>query len=137
VQFSLNGQSGVNALGGVGGDFDFFQPIGIEFSTNVNFASILALDVGEHGLILEAFNAQNISIDSDSIIRSGQGVGEFDTLSVSGSGISRLEIRQLDMDEGTDGYVIDDLRFSPIPEPSSTVLLGVCLMSVWMRRRRI
>ena len=109
IQFGLTGQSGINALAG---SPDFFQPITILFSAPVVEASILALDVGEAGLILEGFNSQSILVDSMSVTHPGDGTGQFDTLAVVGDDIVQLVVRQITPGLGGDGYAIDDLRFS-------------------------
>jgi len=145
-QFGVLGQSGVNTLGGDGDPvFQFFSPIGIDFTqlTPVCAASILGLDIGDHGLHLEAFNAANVLVDSFVVLHpaDGPGIGNVDTLSVSGSGIVRLEIFQDNMISGVDGYSIDDLRFrhncaiggTLVPIDTTALLLAsVQSISMWM-----
>ena len=118
VQFDLAGQSDVNALGGDGGSFDFFQPIEAVFEGTTSFVSVLALDVGENGIILEAFSCDEL-VDSDSVEgeERGAGVGYADELSVSGEGIDRVVIRQIRPGQVGDGFVIDDFEFGAlVPE---------------------
>jgi hypothetical protein len=141
IQFGLPGQSGLNTLGGVGGNHDFSQPIGIEFASPVSKVSILALDVGEDGLIMEAFNAANVLVDSDSVTNLGAGVGEIDTLTVLGSGITKVTIREITFnDPGIDGHAIDDLRFEvqsvagdlSALDTTALVIAGIQASAIWM-----
>ncbi len=114
----------------------------MEFGSPVCAASILTLDVGFDGVLLEAFNAANALVDSQSITNGPDvGVGEFDTLFVSGPGIDRLEISQLNPADTGDGYHIDDLRFRHICDVGgeflgvdSTALLvsGAQMNAAWM-----
>jgi len=141
-QGGLAGQSGVNTLFSVGSPRNFESFIGVDFSSDVCAASILTLDVGFDGVILEAFNAANVLVDSQSITNGPDvGVGEFDTLFVSGSGIVRLEISQLIPANTNDGYLIDDLRFrhlcaiggTMIPIDTTALLLAsIQSISMWM-----
>ena len=137
-QFGLVGQSGVNTLcplNTIGGTIE------IEFDGCVTDVSTLALDIGGAGIILEAFNAANVMVDSDSVTNAGIGVGNVDTLSVSGDDIVRVDIRQITPGLGGDGYTIDDLRFSEcivvggefLPIDSTALLLaGAQTNAVWI-----
>jgi len=141
LQLGLPGQSGVNTLQSIGAPRDFEAFIGIDFVDPVSSASVLVLDVGEQGLILEAFNAADELVDSASVVNPDLGVGEFDTLSVSGAGIVRLNVSQLLPSASLEGYLIDDLRFTletivagellPV-DSSALVIAGLTSMSVWM-----
>jgi len=140
LQTALAGQSGLNVLIGV--PFGpATSPIGIEFTGCVTDVSVLGLDVGGAGLILEAFNSANVMVDSDSVTNAGIGIGNVDTLSVSGSEIVRVDIRQITPGLGGDGFVIDDLRFSecivvggeflPI-DSTALILAGAQTNAVWI-----
>ncbi len=142
-QFGLVGQSGLNTLGGDGPGFQFFNPIGIDYGASVCEASFLGLDIGSHGLRVEAYNAGNVLVDSDVVLHptDGAGVGNVDTLSVAGPDIVRMEIFQDNMIQQDDGYVIDDLRFTFcaavggefVPMSSSALLLAGAQYSMsWM-----
>ena len=110
IQIFLAGQSGVNVLVPFG---TFSNPIGFEFAGCNTDVSILALDIGFDGLILEAFNAGNVLVDSDSFTDpTGLGLGNVNTLSVSGNNIVRINIQQIIPGSNGDGYAIDDLRFT-------------------------
>lgn len=136
-QFSLAGQSGVNALGGQPG---FTNLIDIWFVAPVSNVSLLGLDIGFNGLILEAFDSGGISLGSDSLVRPGvDGTGFADLLAVNLAGISHVQIRQMTSSAG-DGYLIDDLRFdtssAPIPEPASMTLLCLGIAGMAFRARK-
>ncbi len=138
----LPGQSGVNILAGFPHILAAISPIGIEFTGCVTDVSILGLDVGGNGLILEAFNGANVLVDSDSVTNAGLGIGDVDTLSVSGSEIVRVDIRQITSAIASDGYVIDDLRFTHcmkevvggelLPIDSTALLLAGAQSFSWM-----
>jgi len=115
--FAATGKSPPNHISGFGGN-PFLQPIGVEFVSPVTSASIVALGVGRCGLALDGFNSNNVLVDSDSVVDfvTGGGSGAFnvDVLSISGSDIVRLNIRQLTVPCAggvIDGYTIDDLMF--------------------------
>jgi len=119
-QFNLAGQSGVNALGGVGnvGGHSFQQPIRAVFDGTTSFVRVLALDVGVRGIIMKAYSCDEL-VDSDSVDGTGRdvGVGYVDELSVSGEGIDRVVIEQTTNTPSGDGFLIDDFEFGGlVPE---------------------
>jgi hypothetical protein len=69
-------------------------------------------------------------------------IGFIDTLRISGQNTVRLLVRQVtpgQTDDG-DGYLIDNLTFTPIPEPSSTILLlggALVLISFSLARKTL
>ena len=113
--FATIGKSPPNQLAGCCGVDQFFQPIGVEFTRPVSRASITGLGVGCRGLILEGFNSGNVLVASVRVVGSSSGANNVDFLSISGSGIVRLNIRQvfptLVCDMVIDGYSIDDLTY--------------------------
>ena len=113
--FATTGKSPPNQLAGCCGAGQFFQPIGVEFTQPVSSASIKGLGVGCRGLILEGFNSANVLVASDSVVGTSSGTNNVDLLSISGSGIVRLDIRQvfptLVCGFVLDGYSIDDLSY--------------------------
>ena len=108
------------------------DPIIAYFAMDVTSVSILGLDVGDKGAILNAFDSTNGLIGTDSGFGSGLGVGNNVTLSVSGNGIRRVEFSQyLTPVSGGDGMVFDNLSFTyeaSVPEPSVWLFLGSGLM---------
>lgn len=139
LETALTGQSGSRTLGGRGGAFDFVQPITITFSAPMSSASILALDVGEAGLILEAFLGAT-RVDSTMVVGAGRGlgIGYAETMSVSHpGGFDSLTIRQaLDGVPYGDGYLVDDLNFTTVPGPGVVSVAGLGLLAATRRRRR-
>ena len=130
-RIALAGQSGLNTLGGAGG---FYEPISMDFAQPIIYCEILALDVGDNGLILEAFNSQSQLVDSMTVVNPGLGVGEIDPMWVAGSDIVLVTARQVTPGVSGDGYVMDDLTYT-IPEPLTMSLLALGGLAVVRRRR--
>lgn len=89
----------------------------VTFTSPVSDVSILALDVGSGGLMLEAFDASDALVGEAQVVNESSGTGNADTLSVIGDQIARIAIRQVTVN-GSDGFVIDDLQFTPGCEPN-------------------
>jgi len=119
VQFDAEGQSGDNVLAGAGGSFDLYQPIKAVFGGVTSSVSVVALDVGENGIILEAFQ-RGVLVDSDSVAGTerGDGVGYADTLSVSAFAIDTVVIRQITPGQIGEGFWIDDFEFETVWDPN-------------------
>ena len=132
VAFSLVGGSPPNQLGADGpspGSPAFTHSIGVEFVSPVSQASITALDIDFNGLILEAFNSANLLVDSVTVINPLSSAIQVDLMTVAGSDIVELVIRQVTPGgkQGfvIDGYNIDDLQFpGPDCEAQTTVIGG-------------
>ena len=129
--FSEFGGSPPNQLGadGTSDNPAFTHSIGVQFVSPVSEASIIALDVGFNGLILEAFNSASVLVDSVTVINPLSSVIQVDLMTVSGSDIVELIIRQVTPGgkQGfvIDGYNIDDLQFpGPNCEAQTTVIGG-------------
>ncbi len=108
------------------------DPIIAYFAMDVISVSIMALDFGDKGVILNAFDAADTLLDTDSAFGTGLGVGNTQTLSVSGNGIRRVEFSQYFTPvSGGDGTAFDNLSFTyeaSVPESSIWFLLGSGLM---------
>ncbi len=108
------------------------DPIIAYFAMDVTSVSILGLDVGDKGAILNAFDSTNPLVGSASGFGSGLGIGNNITLTVSGSDIRRVEFSQyLTPVSGGDGMVFDNLSFTyeaSVPESSIWFLLVPGLM---------
>ena len=133
--FSLLGGSPPNQLGadGLTGNPEFTHSIGVQFVSPVSQASITALDVDFNGLILEAFNSANVLVDSVQVINPNDIAIQVDLMTVSGSDIVDLVIRQVTPGgkQGViiDGYNIDDLQF-PGPPCEIQVVIGGTLVPI-------
>jgi hypothetical protein len=90
-------------------------PIVASFSRAVNTVSILAVDVGSAGARLRAFDGiigGNL-VGEDTYVTTGPGVGEFDTLTVTGVGIRRIELFQ-PFPNTEDGLIFDNMTFGDV-----------------------
>lgn len=134
---SFDGMSGANALSGYNGDpnTNAFQPIIMDFDMAIESASIVGLDIGQAGLKLTAYGEDEELIDEMTVAGSAQNT--FATLSVSGQDIWRLEVSQINPGFSGDGYMIDDLSFTPqdIPAPAAGAMLVIAGLCGRRRRR--
>jgi hypothetical protein len=103
---------------------------------------LTALDVGGDGLILEAFGAIDGTnpLGSFTIDGTGRtfGNGAIDPVSLSGIGAIRsIVLRQQD-DTTTleDGWVVDDVVLTFVPEPTTASLLALGIGALCLARRR-
>lgn len=106
------------------------------FSNAANSISIDAIDYGNNGARIDAYDAVSGGnlVDFDEAFTSN--TGAFTTLSVSAPQIHRLEIYQPSSVEPDDGIVFDDLSFTlnEIPEPAGLSMLA--LAGTLLRRSR-
>lgn len=111
------------------------------FDFDVTSVSITGVDVGEAGIILTAFDAVlgGTEISSHSAFGTGDGSGEFYTLTVTGSGIRRVTFSQVVGGSLLDGVIFDNFTFeatTAIPLPAGVLLLGTALGALGLSRRR-
>ncbi|NNL84446.1 MAG: PEP-CTERM sorting domain-containing protein, partial [Myxococcales bacterium] len=116
--------------------------IGIFFSAApASSVEMTAFDVGEDGLILEAYGA----IDATDLLGSfiidgtgrGFGDGEEDLMTLSGIGAIRsIVLKQVRDDPTRDGWVVDDMQFIFTPEPATAWLMGLGIFALGFARRR-
>ena len=116
------------------------NPISAVFGSAVSFVSLTGIDVGENGFILKAFDAMiggNL-LGSTSMFGIGVGVGTFFDLSLSFSGIFRIEFSQASSVNLEDGMVFDNLVYdvTVVPVPAAGLLLLGALGGMGMLSRR-
>jgi len=119
--FGLTGSSPPNNLGPTGPNTRLIFDIGIHFDPPVTGdISIIALEVAQAGLRLQAFDSSGL-VDTFSIAPNSDQTSA-DLMTVTGDNIVRLNIEQISPTVGLiDGYLIDDLIF-PGPACDETSL---------------
>ncbi len=125
-------------------------PITVYFTTPISYFSIYAMDVGWNGLLAEAYGAGSSLISSVSIDGTGRdhdgplnSPDWLDFIEFNYSGITEIRFAQIhgpDWDRAnglaTEGYLLDDMTFYPVPEPGTILLLGTGLAGLAGLRQR-
>lgn len=118
------------------------DPLRFVFSSDVSEVSIDALDAGEDGARLEAFDGGGALLGFFQYIGIGSGGQNVSSLGVNAAGIRRIDLFQpIQSPTGAgEGLVFDNLRFviaSPVPEPATSALVLAGLAAVgWASARR-
>lgn len=123
------------------------RPIKASFDVGVDVGavSILALDVGVNGARLAAFDEDNNEIAFDLHAGTGNGWGQTKKLTVTGSGIRRVEFYQAFALDNGDGIGWDDFSFTSsarlaeiaaAPEPATMTLMAPALGLIGFLRKR-
>lgn len=101
------------------------SPIIATFNFPVSSVSLTGIDVGENGFVLSAYDAitgGNL-LASDQVFGDDIGVSEFFTLSLSATGIRRVEFSQVQNLGGGDGLVFDNFVFDSEAKSDSFLLM--------------
>ncbi len=138
TNFGLAGVSGPLGIGSTNANafkYGSGTPVIATFSTAVNIASIVVIDLGENGFTLNAYDAPTGGTLVGTTTQFGIGLGNnnFQTLSVAAASIFRLEMFQA-QDVGIDGVVLENFQFAP--EPGTLAVLGFGLAGLGALRRR-
>jgi hypothetical protein len=133
-------------------------PIYLYFVSPLSYFSIYALDVGYNGLEVDAYDVNSSLIDSftiDDLTRWHNGTNVtgngLDFIEFTTPGITKIsfsQIRDADWDRnnidpstgqpyGLEGYLLDDMTLTMVPEPASVLLLASGLLGLagFLRRR--
>ncbi|MDQ2823952.1 MAG: hypothetical protein M3R29_00685, partial [Verrucomicrobiota bacterium] len=146
TNFGLAGSSGSTGMWDTteGGLPSPASPIIAIFSPTATFASIVALSVGENGAQMNAYDAAvggNL-IASDQAFGTGFGDGNFVTLSVTATGIQRIELFQPQNLGNGDALVFDTFSFelggpAAVPDESSSLVLAALSGLAFLAFKRV
>ncbi len=143
LDITLTGSSAPNVIFHAGGlNPQPVDPLRFVFSSDVSEVSIDALDAGENGARLEAFDGGGAMLGFFQYIGVGSGYHNVTSLGFSAAGIRRVDLFQpiAGATSAGEGLVFDNLRFvvaAPVPEPATAALwlAGLAAMG-WVGRRR-
>ncbi len=145
--FGLAGSSGALGINSTTQGFLFGSDNAItgSFTGSIANVTIRGIDVGQAGIRLEAYSANNILIGFDQFFGPDVGVGTFHDLSVSGSNIANFRVFQALSSGGGnafgDGVLFDNLSFTTaaVPEPATwgMMILGFGMIGAASRSRKV
>ncbi len=137
--FGSSGALGIVSSTG-GYEWGSSDPITVSFAPGVTSFSIGVVDFGSNGFTVEAFDASNHLLGSQTKFGPDVGVGYYDTVSVSFAGIASIEMFQPLQTQG-DGIILDNMTYTTsaaVPEPSmgALIALGMGVLTFVGRRRK-
>lgn len=116
------------------GNPNTFQPIQMDLSTPVIEVQVTLISVGDNEVTVTAFASDFatvldfVTVENNNTGTNGDGYGNKDTVTLTGAGIARVT---WEITEATisllDGFAIDDIHLTAVPEPSSLVLCGLAI----------
>jgi len=112
-------------------------PIVITFANPMGSVSLIANNVNANGARLELYDSTTggTLIASDQVVGPTGSLNSNFVLSASGSAILRAIVYQPFSVE-SEGVLFDNLTFTPIPEPASSILFGLATGLLASRRQR-
>lgn len=150
VDITLPGMSGSTGIHHASNGFQWgpATPIIATFGQPATSVSVDGIDVGTRGFVLTAYDAVSGGnvVATQQVFGSGLGVGEFFTLTVTGSAIRRVQISQVTA-VGGDGMLLDNFRVTfggpatvaPVPTLEFGALAGLAglmVLGTALHRRR-
>jgi hypothetical protein len=113
------------------------NPIVIIFSTPIASVSLIANNVNANGARLDLYDSASggALLDFEQVVGPSGATNSNFTLGGTGSGILRAEFYQPFSVE-SEGVLIDNLTFTPIPEPSSFLLFSLGGLAISTSRTR-
>ncbi|MBK1834762.1 PEP-CTERM sorting domain-containing protein [Roseibacillus ishigakijimensis] len=113
------------------------NPIVIVFSTPMISVSLIANSVNANGARLDLYDAVTDGnlVDFDQVVGTSGATNSNFTLSGTAAGILRAEFYQ-PLNAENEGVLIDNLMFTPVPEPSSFFLLSTAGWAILASRKR-
>jgi hypothetical protein len=128
-----------DALGAGDDPLDIPGPVEIAFSVPMQDVSFQILDLDGESVTAEAFDGSNVLLETIEAMWPGTGDLNRQALlfAFASSGIERLELTVIGLPELPErgGWGLDNLAYN-IPEPSTSLLLGLGVAGLAVMRRR-
>lgn len=112
-------------------------PVSFTFTSTMFSVSVIANNVNANGARIELYDALTGGnlVGSDQVVGPSGSTNSNSVLNASGNGVLRVELFQ-PFDVESEGVLFDNLEFSPVPEPSSALLLVLSSCGMAFRRSR-
>lgn len=150
VSITLPGMSGSMGINHATGGYQWSPatPVVATFAQPATSVSVDGIDVGTQGFVITAYDAVSggSQVATQQVVGTSVGVGEFYTLTVTGSNIRRVEMSQITAGGG-DGMLLDNFRVTfggpatvaPVPTLEFGALAGLAglmVLGTALHRRR-